>query len=330
MTSSLISSTVPFDQDGTHHGFLNLPHSRNDSAWGSIMIPITVVRNGEGPTALLSGANHGDEYEGPIALQNLCLSLKPQDITGRVIILPAMNYPAFSAGTRTSPIDGGNMNRSFPGDPRGGITGKIADYVLNTLVVMADVVLDIHSGGKTLEFLPMTITHILDDKMAQDLNVQAARAFAAPYNLMLLELESEGQLDGAVEALGKTFLTTELGGGGTTTARTVQIARRGVRNFLIHAGIVSDESVGSPPAILTMPDAKCYVLSEHGGLIEPLADLGDTVVINQPVAQIWPLDRTGIDPIVCRARRAGLLAARHFPGHVQSGDCLAVIAQIEE
>ena len=41
------------------------------SAWGNLMIPITIIKNRDGPTALLTGANHGDEYEGPVALQNL-------------------------------------------------------------------------------------------------------------------------------------------------------------------------------------------------------------------------------------------------------------------
>ena len=94
---------MPFNENGIHHGFLRLPYSRDDSAWGSIMIPVCVVCNGDGPTALLTGANHGDEYEGPIALQNLAHSLDPADITGRVIIIPAFNYPAFRAATRTSP-----------------------------------------------------------------------------------------------------------------------------------------------------------------------------------------------------------------------------------
>ena len=66
-----ISATIPLDQDGVHHGFLKLPHSHDDSAWGSIMIPLCVIKNGDGPTALLTGANHGDEYEGPIIYKSL-------------------------------------------------------------------------------------------------------------------------------------------------------------------------------------------------------------------------------------------------------------------
>src|ERR1700761_2354582 len=108
MRPSPISPTVDFSADGVQHGFLRLPYSRDDSAWGSVMIPMTVVKSGEGPCALLTGGNHGDEYEGPIALFDLARTLKAEDVTGRVIIVPAMNYPAFRAGTRTPPIDRGN------------------------------------------------------------------------------------------------------------------------------------------------------------------------------------------------------------------------------
>src|SRR5262245_1987616 len=79
------------------------------------MIPLTVLKRGEGPTALLTGANHGDEYEGPVALFKLAGTLRAEEVTGRVVIVPAMNYPAFRAGRRTSPIDQGNLNRAFPG-----------------------------------------------------------------------------------------------------------------------------------------------------------------------------------------------------------------------
>jgi len=87
--ASPIQPTIPLDRDGVHHGHLKLPYSRDDSAWGSIMIPLTVVQNGTGPTALLTGGNHGDEYEGPLVLNELSISLRPSDINGRVIIVPA-------------------------------------------------------------------------------------------------------------------------------------------------------------------------------------------------------------------------------------------------
>ncbi len=164
---SPITSTVDFAAQGVSHGFLRLPYSRDDAAWGSIMTPVTVVNNGDGPTALLTGANHGDEYEGPIALFDLAARIRAEDVTGRIIIVPAMNQPAFAAGTRTSPIDQGNMNRAFPGRPDGTVTQKMADYFQRVLLPMADVVLDYHSGGRTLDFLPYCAAHILPDKVQQ-------------------------------------------------------------------------------------------------------------------------------------------------------------------
>ncbi|MDB6181399.1 N(2)-acetyl-L-2,4-diaminobutanoate deacetylase DoeB [Paracoccus fistulariae] len=328
MTRNPITPTIPLDGPGKAHGFLRLPYSRNDSAWGNIMIPLTVIANGDGPTALLTGGNHGDEYEGPIALQQLAWQIEPADISGRVIIVPYMNYPAFRAGTRVSPIDQVNLNRAFPGRADGTPSQKIANYFNDVLVPMADIVLDYHSGGKTLDFLPYAAAHYLDDADQQQRCVAAMQAFAAPYSMMMLEIDAVGMFDTAVENQGKVFVTTELGGGGTATARSAQIAIRGARNLLRHSGILS----GAPEAadnsiMLDMPDGDCFHFATRDGLLHPLADLGDQVRKGQPIARIWPADRTGQPPVEIPANRDGILAARHFPGLVQMGDCLAVIAE---
>ncbi|WP_438752304.1 N(2)-acetyl-L-2,4-diaminobutanoate deacetylase DoeB [Pararhizobium sp. O133] len=323
---SPISPTVDFSAEGIQHGFLRLPYSRDDSAWGSVMIPITVVKNGEGPTALLTGGNHGDEYEGPIALFDLARTLKTEDVSGRVIIIPAMNYPAFVAGTRTSPIDKGNMNRSFPGRPDGTVTPKIADYFQRVLLPLADIVLDFHSGGKTLDFLPFCAAHILPNKAQEQKSFDLVEAFSAPYSMKMLEIDAVGMYDTAAEEMGKVFITTELGGGGTATAKTAGIAKRGVINVLRQAGIVKGKAAVSSTQWLDMPDGDCFVFAEEGGLIEPLVDLGDTVVDGQMIARIYPVGRTGVASCEVHAKMDGMLCARHFSGLVKAGDCIAVLA----
>lgn len=325
MQANPITPTIPLDQDGIHHGFLKLPYSRDDSAWGSVMIPLTVIRNGDGPTALLTGANHGDEYEGPVALHELAATTRTEDISGRLIIVPAFNYPAFRAGSRTSPIDKGNMNRSFPGRPDGTVTEKIADYFQRTLLPIADVAVDFHSGGKTLDFVPFAAAHILDNKKTQAACFAAMKAFNAPYSVELLEIDSAGMYDTAVEEMGKVLVTTELGGGGSSTARSNAIAKKGLRNVLIHAGILRGEMQIDETVNLTMPDDECFLFSEGDGLYEAMVDLGAPVSKGDVVARVWPLDRTGQAPREYGARRDGLLISRHFPGLIQSGDCVAVI-----
>ena len=321
-----IRPTIPLDAPGKHHGFLKLPWSRNDSAWGAVMIPLTVVVNGTGPTALLTGANHGDEYEGPVALQALAHELDPARVNGRVIIVPYMNLPAFRAGARVSPIDGGNLNRAFPGAPDGSVTQKIAHYFNDVLVPMADLVVDFHSGGKTLDFLPFACAHYLDDARQQAAGDAAVTAFNAPYTLMLREIDAVGMYDTAVESQGKVFVTTELGGGGSLSARSARIARRGLRNVLIHAGILTGTAEHADSVLLDMPDDDCYHIAPAAGLLEPLVDLGERVSDGAPLARIWPADRSGEAPAVIHAQRDGVLAARHFPGLIQLGDCLAVVA----
>ena len=326
MIDSPISATVDFEKDGIQHGFLKLPHSHDASAWGSIVIPITVAKNGKGPTILFTGANHGDEYEGPVALFDLANQIKAEDISGRVIIIPGMNYPAFQAGKRTSPIDGGNMNRVFPGNPEGTFTEKIADYFNRTLLPLADYVLDFHSGGKTLDFLPFCCAHVLENKKQQAKCIAAMKAFNAPHSVMLLEIDATNMYDTAAENMGKVFISTELAGGGTTSAYTVAIAKKGIRNILRHAGITKGEMEVDETLSLDMPDERCYVFSETSGLVEHCVDLGDEVKKGQLVAKVHNIERTGTNPVEYFAGIDGVYTGRHFPGLVANGDFLGVIA----
>lgn len=326
MIDSPITPTVDFEKDGVQHGFLKLPHSHDGSAWGAMMIPITVAKNGEGPTILFTGGNHGDEYEGPIALFDLTHHIKTEDITGRVIIVPGMNYPAFQAGTRTSPIDKGNMNREFPGDPEGTLTEKIADFFNRVLLPLSDYVVDFHSGGKTLDFLPFCAAHVLNDKEQQARCIDAMKAFNAPYSAMLLELDAANMYDSAAENMGKVFIGTELAGGGTSTAYTVEIAKKGIRNILRHAGITKGDLEVDETIDLDMPDQRCFVFSETSGLLEPCVDLGDQVKAGDLVAKVHNIERTGEAPTEYHAAIDGIFIGRRFSGLANMGDVLGVIS----
>jgi len=328
MATNPITSTVDFERDGNQHGWLELPYSRDDSAWGAVMIPIAVVKNGRGPTALLTGGNHGDEYEGPIALLKLARSLEPGAISGRVIIIPALNYPAVMAGTRVSPIDGVNMNRAFPGLRDGSVTQMIADYLQRTILPLSDALVDIHSGGKTMMFSPFSAYHKLPDAALQERCRAGAAAFGAPITLELVELDAAGMLDTAVEELGKVFVGTELGGGGTATTETVAIAERGIQNMLAHFGLTERTAGATAPDTrpLHMPEPGCFLIAEHGGLYEPLADLGTTVASGQAVGQIHHPDEPSREPVAYHAKTAGLVIGRSHKVLVVPGDFLGLIA----
>lgn len=324
--SSRVSCTIDLDAPGKHAGYLNVPWSRDDSAWGAIRIPIHVIRGDDGPTVLFTGANHGDEYEGLIAILKLARKLDPARLQGRVILLPTMNHPAVQVGTRVSPIDGINMNRSFPGRRDGTPTPMLAHYVYHHLVARADVVVDLHSGGKTLDFVPSVVMHELDDTVLMERTKAAILAMGAPVALVLKELDTAGMLDQAVERLGKLFVTTELGGGGSTTPERVAIAERGLQNLLCHLDMLDEALQGAPaPPRFAYTPENGFVVCDDAGLLEPLVELGAPVEAGQPLGCVHFFEELDREPKTYIAPCGGFLYARHFPGLIKRGDCLAVL-----
>jgi N2-acetyl-L-2,4-diaminobutanoate deacetylase len=311
---------------GRRFGHLELPWSRNDSAWGTLRIPLAILSNGEGPFTLLTAGNHGDEFEGPMTLMDLARTLDVDRVRGTIVIIPGLNYPALYAGTRLSPIDGLNMNRAFRRRRDGSITEQIADFVEAELVTRADAVLDIHSGGKTMFFHPFAAIHKLADENENRRAREALIAFGAPIGMVLEELDNEGMLDTAVESKGKLFVSTELGGGGSTTPETMFLARRGTLNFLSHIGAYDGDIERSPTRLMSN-DQHSYIAADDAGLIEFVCNVGESVHAGQVIAKIHRADQIGEQPRRILARSTGMVLGRHFGGHIATGDFLALLAQ---
>ncbi len=330
---SKISETIDYSKDGKHFGYLSIPHSTNDSGWGSLQMPIISIRNGEGPVAVFTGGNHGDEYEGPIGLMKIARSLDNNNINGQIIIIPALNFPALMAGDRVSPIDGLNMNRAFPGRRDGSVTSMIADYLTTKIIPLADVFVDIHSGGKTMMFSPFATYQNVPNIGVNQKAKEAALAFGAPICLEIVELDPDGMLDTVVGNMGKVFVGTELGGGGTSTPTTISIAETGIKNILAHFNIINEktktrEEMGLHPSKqMQMPDPKCFVFSEHKGIYEALIDLDTQVKIGDTLGQVHFPENPDLNPIAYKAQREGFLIGRVHKGLVSPGDFLALVVE---
>lgn len=325
---SRIQAEVDFDRDGVQHGFLRLFHSSHESAYGFIPIPIVVIRNGAGPTALFVSGTHGDEYEGQVALCNLTKSLTPDRIKGRVILLTASNFPAAMAGRRTSPIDDVNLNRVFPGDPDGTVTRQIAYYIESELIPLADLVCDLHSGGSSLQYVPSVLTKRVPDDALFARNLAALQAFGAPHGYVAHSPPGQGEdqtLGGGAQRHGVAAVGTELAGGGTVTPEALAIAERGVNNLLVHLGILpaSDRMAPlGPTRILEVRGPDYFVYASERGLWEPLVKLGDTVRAGQPAARIHFPETPWAPAVELPFLRDGFVLCQRIPGRTERGDCL--------
>src|SRR3954467_14142926 len=232
----MVITSLDFTQPGKQQGFLQVPYSHNLGGWANVMVPITVVARGNGPTVLVLGGNHGDEYQGQIAIMKLARELQPGHVRGRIILIPSLSFPAARAATRLSPLDGMNMNRAFPGEPEGPVTSQIAHYLRTVLFPISDVVIDIHSGGRSMEFVPCAHMHLVTDRAQRARMFAAMLAWNTDFAFIYADIAGTGLLPVEAENQGKLVVTAEMGGGECIPADVHRLTQSGLRNVLVHVG----------------------------------------------------------------------------------------------
>lgn len=326
-----MSLEIDWTKDGRQTAYITMPNSVNTSAWQNIRIPVFLLKNGEGPVTLLLGGNHGDEYEGQVALSKLAHTLSPEDMSGTLVIVPSLNLPAVMGGTRLSPADNRNLNREFPGDPRGSVTQRIAYFVSTQLVPLCDHVIDLHSGGRTLNFVPCTFIHEQETPEENKRVVDAALAFGAPLTVIIREPHAEVMLDDVVERSSKMMLSSELGGSACISVETMVLTYEGILStlkHLNHVDTVAGRSVAKTPTrrLVTVPDASYYIHADDSGLYEPVIRLGDNLRAGDTIGFIHYVDRTDRAPTPVIAPKDGLLLCVHGQGLVRRDDTIVVIA----
>jgi predicted deacylase len=324
---STLSCEIDLEAPGKRHGFLRLPHSTHASAYGWIPIPIGVIAHGAGPTVLMVAGNHGDEYEGQIVLGRLLREVAPGQVRGRLIILPAANFPAAQAGRRVSPIDGGNLNRMFPGDPLGGVTQQIAFHITEALLPRADAVIDLHSGGSSLIYAPSALIRRGEDEAHFARSLALLKAFGAPLSYIVRPGTNGGRtLSDTAYRRGVLHLGTELGGGGHAGAEAIRVAERGVAGALRHLGVAELDWDAGPPRpptrILDLGGDDYYVFAPDPGVFQPLAEPGEAVRAGQQAGLIHHTETPWRDPTPVVFQRDGIVLVKRWPGMTARGDCL--------
>lgn len=324
-----IAATVDLNAEGKQIGWLRVPHSVTRSAYGTLPVPIAVIRHGDGPKLMLSAGNHGDEYEGQVVLTRLIQDLQPEDIHGTLFILPALNLPAVLGATRVSPLDTGNLNRVFPGDPNGGPTWKIADYVENVLLPMVDVVADFHGGGASLDYRPHASTHFSADASPEHKQkcLDIVRKLGVPHVMIFERRTGGGGLPDAAVRQGVISIGGEYGGKASVARPGVALVQQAVARLLACLGM-KGELPAHIPAPTTMhvfgPDAHAY--APEPGLFEPATELGDSVRKGDLCGHLLFPENPARLPIEVVFNGDGDVVCKRHPGRVEAGDCVAQLA----
>jgi N-alpha-acetyl-L-2,4-diaminobutyrate deacetylase len=322
-------TTIDLDKPGRQIGFVMFPHSPHDDAWGVTRVPIAVIASGAGPTVIIEGGNHGDEHEGPIVIGELARDLDPGSIQGRLILMPANNVHAVIESRRTSPVDGLNFNRTFPGDPAGTITQQISAYVTDVVFPMGDAFLDLHSGGSSLDFIASAIIEPTRDEALAKRNAAAARAFDAPCTVVVPNLGDQRTATATACNAGLVTIGTELCGAGHVSIEALDICRRGVRNVLAHLGLLEgapQKTSGPDKPILELRGTSAYVYAPSEGVLETFHALGAKVSAGEPAGRIHRVWEPAHPPETIVYASDGILFAKRQPGRVRPGNCCIAVA----
>ena len=322
-----IRTNLDFAAKGRQTGDLRLKWSDAAMPLGYWPIPAALMANGDGPTLLLTGGTHGDEFEGPTALMHLVNNFDPGRLRGRLIVLPALNAPAVSRSSRVSPLDGGNLNRSFPGDANGGPTAMIAHFVEEVLLPICEAAIDFHSGGKASVYADCALAARSDEPKLHSANLTLAKAFGAPLMWILGDQNEDRSLNAAARRKGVPMIATELSGGGGVDRDSVDLALDGIQRCMRHLGMIEDAPPSRyEPRLVEIASPDQTLHAPFQGLFLPAFDPGDIVKAKERAGTLYPLFEPERPPLELTFPTSGFVLARINRGLVERGEMLATVA----
>lgn len=184
-----------------------------------------------------------------------------------------------------------------------------------------------------MDFVPCSHMHLVPDIEQRKKMLNAMLAWNTDFSFLYADIAGSGLLPVEAENQGKIVVTTELGGSEGIPASVHRIAQTGLRNVLIHVGLLKGveqtrASLGKPPAILVQAlQREDYLLAPESGVFEISVDLGAKINIGDTIGAIHHLERPDRAPEMIMARSEGHLITARVPCLTQQGDCVAVIAK---
>jgi predicted deacylase len=246
-------------------------------------LPMWLVNGAaDGPTLVVSAGVHPAEYASIAAALEFGQTLDPKKVRGRVIVVPVMNLPAFTArAIYVCPLDNKNLNRVFPGNASGTASEQIAAWVFGNVIKQADYYVDLHGGDLIEALVPFTIFSRSGDVRVDDASLGMAKAFGIP---ILVCSETPGSTFSSASKAGIPSILTEAGGQGIWPPDAVKAHTQGLARLMRHLKM----RAGGPPK-----PVRCRVLSkflwlrsEHDGFWYPAVGVGARVRKGQELGRV--------------------------------------------
>lgn len=289
-----------------------------------------------GPRLLITGGVHGDEFEPMAAIRRLIAETRPDDLRGRLTLIPVVNEPAFRLGRRTGD-DNLDLARTCPGRSDGSPTERIA-HALSRHIREADAYIDLHTGGTRLRVLPMTGYTLHPEAGVLEKQRQMARAFGLPV-IWGTDPNLNGRSLSVARDAGIPAIYAEYHGGGGCDPAGVRAYIDGCRRVMAMLGMISDESIGLgtvsvPPGVLIVEDNRPqsgHMQINHPapceGFFEPEVTLAQRIRQGEPFGVVS--DPLGRHRVTVPANQSGMVLVIHTFSRVDANESLGVILETD-
>ncbi len=221
-----------------------------------------------GPVIWLSAALHGDELNGVEIISRVLALLDARRLVGTVVAVPIVNVFGLINESRYLP-DRRDLNRCFPGSPRGSLASRLAHLFMREVVERCSYGIDLHTGSDHRKNLPQVRVD-LGDVEAQ----RCAAAFGAP--VVLHARTRDGSLRQAASERGIHVLVYEAGAALRFNATAIDTGVAGVMRVLATLGMVAADTVSAPGVVRTC-GASSWLRARKSGLLRLEVELGDEV-----------------------------------------------------
>lgn len=238
-----------------------------------LSLPITVI-NGtrSGPCLWLSAAIHGDEINGVEVIRQVLTQIKPRQLQGTLIAVPIVNIFGFIEQSRYLP-DRRDLNRSFPGSPRGSLASRLANLFMREIVGHCTHGIDLHTASQHRINLPQIRGNFKDPE-----TYRCAKAFGAP--LLVHATTRDGSLRQAAAKRGIPVLLYEAGEALRFDAEAIHVGVTGVLRVMADLGMYNH----APPAQVDCSleaTTTTWVRAARGGILHIEVGLGQKVYKKQ-------------------------------------------------
>lgn len=285
-----------------------------------ISIPVEVINSRTpGPVMFISAAIHGDELNGIEIIRRL-LQMKSFKLKkGTLVAVPIVNVYGVLNQTRYMP-DRRDLNRSFPGSPKGSLTGRLAHLFLTEIAEKCDYGIDLHTGAIHRSNFPQIRADLSDPETEK-----LARVFGVP--LLINSVLRDGSLRESASQAGTKVLLYEAGEALRFDELSIQSGVKGILNVMSELGMIRKRKQRTKAVEPFIAYNSSWVRADSSGMVRDIKRLGDHVLKGEILAEISSPTGTFVNSLV--APKSGVIIGKQNIPLVQEGDAMYHVATFE-